>query len=138
MNPELIFIPVLIQIALTLVIYIRLGQAKEAALKKGEVDKARRGLYDDAWPESVRKINNNIRNQFETPILFYVLVILLWALEGANIIAQLVSLAYAISRVIHATVHTGGNYVPLRKRLFQFGVVMLIILTALAMLAIVF
>ena len=138
MNAELIFIPVLIQIALTLVVYIRLGQAKEAALKKGEVEKERRGLYDDAWPESVRKINNNIRNQFETPILFYVLIILLWLLEAANIITQLVALAYAISRVIHAYVHIGSNYVPLRKRLFQFGVVLLITLTALAMLAIVF
>ena len=138
MNPELIFIPVLIQIALTLVIYIRLGQAKEAALKKGEVDKARRGLYDDAWPESVRKINNNIRNQFETPILFYVLIILLWLLESTNTITQLVALAYAISRVIHAYVHIVNNYITLRKRLFQFGVALLIILTALAILAIVF
>ncbi len=137
MNAELIFIPVLIQIVLTLTVYIRLGQAKELALENGEVNTARRGMHDDAWPESVQKINNNIRNQFETPILFYVLVILLWQLGAANLLAQFVALVYALSRVLHAYVHTGSNYVPLRKRLFQLGVVLLFVLTALTLIAIV-
>ncbi len=137
MNAELIFIPVLIQIVLTLTVYLRLGQAKELALENGEVNTARRGMHDDAWPESVQKINNNIRNQFETPILFYVLVILLWQLGAANLLAQFVALVYALSRVLHAYVHTGSNYVPLRKRLFQLGVVLLFVLTALTLIAIV-
>ena len=137
MTAELIFIPVLIQVALTLVVYIALGQAKEVALKQAKVDTARRGMHDDAWPESVQKINNNIRNQFETPILFYVLVILLWLLGAANLLAQLVAFAYALSRVVHAYVHTGTNYIPLRKRLFQIGVVLLFVLTALTILALI-
>ena len=39
------------------------------ALAHGEVDLARRGLTTTLWPESVVKINNNIRNQFEVPVL---------------------------------------------------------------------
>ena len=30
------------------------------------------------------QINNNIRNQFELPVLFYVLVIVLWAIDAAG------------------------------------------------------
>ena len=115
MSQQLIFIPVLIQITLTLGLYILLGIAKSRALKLGDVNEDRRGLHDDAWPDSVLKINNCIRNQFETPVLFDVLVLL-----------------FVISRLIHAYIHTGSNYVPLRRKVFTFGCLLLIILSIFA------
>ena len=135
MSAEMIFLPVLVQIILTLIVYIVLGQSKEKALERGDVDLSRRALHEDAWPESVQKINNNIRNQFETPLLFYVLTILLWALNGAGLLAQAVAWAYAISRVAHAVVHIGSNTVPVRKRLFQASIVLLFILSGLVLVA---
>ena len=69
MNRNLIFAPVLVQALLTLSVYVFLVVAKVRAMKSGLVDMARRALYDDAWPEGVMKINNNIRNQFELPAL---------------------------------------------------------------------
>ena len=72
-NNNLIFLPVIAQIALTLYAYIALIIAKNKAVKAGEVNEERRSLYEDAWPESVQKINNNIHNQFEIPVLFYVM-----------------------------------------------------------------
>ena len=136
MNPNLIFVPVIIQILLTLFVYTRLGQVKEQAVKRGEVDQTRRALHDDAWPDYVLKVNNNIRNQFETPVLFYVLVICLWLLGAAGALAQLTALAYALLRVAHASVHLGSNIVKIRKRLFQGSVVMLFVLTGLVLLAV--
>ncbi|MCB1670989.1 MAG: MAPEG family protein [Gammaproteobacteria bacterium] len=137
MNQDLIFIPLLIQIILTLFVFYRIGAVKEEAVKNGEVDQSRRALHDDAWPESVQKVNNNIRNQFETPVLFYVLVILLWLLGAAGPLAQAIALAYALLRIAHARVHLGSNIVRLRKRLFQASMVMLFILTGLVLLALV-
>ena len=133
MNQDLIFFPLLIQVVLTLFVYYRLGQVKEEAVKRGEVDQERRALHDDAWPESVQKINNNIRNQFETPILFYVLVIILWLLEAASPAALLIALTYALLRVGHAWSHLGKNVVKLRKRLFQASFIMLLALTGLVL-----
>ena len=135
MNQDLIFFPLLIQVVLTLFVYYRLGQVKEGAVKRGEVDQDRRALHDDAWPESVQKINNNIRNQFETPLLFYILVIVLWLLEAASPLAQLVALTYALLRVAHAWSHLGKNIVKVRKRLFQASYLMLLALTVLVLLA---
>ena len=109
MNPNLIFVPVLIQVLLTLFVFIRLGQVKEQAVKRGEVDQTRRALHDDAWPDYVLKVNNNIRNQFETPVLFYVLVIGLWSLGAATMAAQLLALVYALLRLAHASVHLGSR-----------------------------
>lgn len=135
LNPTLIFIPVLVQVLTVLVVYIRLGQAKETARQRNEVDLARRALHDDAWPEYVQKINNNIRNQFETPVLFYVLVFTLWALQAAGLVAQLLAWLYVLLRVAHTVVHTGSNVVRIRKRLFQLSILSLMALTGLVALA---
>ena len=135
MNSNLIVIPILIQVLLTLVIFIRLGQVKELAVKRGEVDQTRRALHDDAWPDYVLKVNNNIRNQFETPVLFYVVIISLWLLEAATLTAFIVALIYALLRLAHAVVHTGSNIVKVRKRMFQASIVTLFILCGLLLLA---
>ena len=132
MSQQLIFIPVLIQITLTLGLYILLGIAKSRALKLGDVNEDRRGLHDDAWPDSVLKINNCIRNQFETPVLFYVLVLLFAATGSVTPIVHTLVWLFVLSRLIHAYIHTGSNYVPLRRKVFTFGCLLLIILTIFA------
>jgi hypothetical protein len=121
MNRDLIFGPVLVQVLLTLATYVLLIKAKIRAMKAGEVDMARRALHDDAWPESVMKINNNIRNQFEVPVLFYVLAFALWALEAVGWPALAAAWLFAVSRIVHAWVHIGSNYVPNRRRAFTVG-----------------
>ena len=132
MSQQLIFIPVLIQITLTLGLYILLGIAKSRALKLGDVNEDRRGLHDDAWPDSVLKINNCIRNQFETPVLFYVLVLLFAATGSVTPIVHTLVWLFVLSRLIHAYIHTGSNYVPLRRKVFTFGCLLLIILSIFA------
>lgn len=126
MEDNYIFAPVIVQVALTLWLYIYLAIAKSRAVKSGEVDEARRALHDDAWPDSVLQINNCIRNQFEVPVLFYVLVGVLWATGGINVYIQLAAWGFVISRIGHAVIHTGSNYVPLRRKLFMVGSFILI------------
>ncbi|MEH6493331.1 MAPEG family protein [Halopseudomonas sp.] len=131
MTTHLILLPLLLQIALTLGLYIALTRAKAKALTAGVVDEARRALHDDAWPDSVLQINNCIRNQFEVPVLFYVLVLALLQLGAAGWLAQLLAWLFVLSRLAHALVHTGSNQVPLRRRLFTLGCVLLMLMTAL-------
>lgn len=136
MKPSTIFVPVLLQVGLTLFMYIRLVVLKTRASKAGQVNEARRALYDDAWPEPVIQVNNNIRNQFETPVLFYVLVGCLWSLQAADAYAITTAGVYALSRWLHAYVHTGSNVVPVRRRVFTFGVAMLVVLAGLCVRAV--
>lgn len=130
--PATIFLPVLAQVLLTLVLYVALQRAKRRALRAGEVDQARRALDDDAWPDAVRQVNNSIRNQFELPVLFYVLCFMLWALQATGLAVQLLAWAFVASRVAHAWVHTHSNRVPLRRRLFTLGVLLVLALACLA------
>jgi len=121
MNRDLILGPVLVQVVLTLATYVILIKAKIRAMKAGEVDMARRALHDDAWPDYVMKINNNIRNQFEVPVLFYVLAFSLWALDAVHWLALAAAWLFAVSRIVHAWIHIGSNYVPNRRRAFTVG-----------------
>lgn len=132
MNQNLIFYPLLVQLLLTLAMYIWLGVAKSKAAKAGQVDEARRALHADAWPVHVQQINNNIANQFEAPVLFYALVGMLWATHQVNPLTLLIAWAFVISRIAHAYVHTGSNYVPRRRAIFMLGTLLLLILTVIA------
>lgn len=132
MKGQLILVPVLVQVALTMAVYILLSAAKAKAARRGEVNPARRGLYDDAWPESVLKINNNIRNQFEVPVLFYVLCLVLLVLNAVNSAAIAVAWLFSLSRIAHAYIHIYPNHVPTRRRVFMFGCLMVIALMAMA------
>lgn len=131
MNPNWLYLPVLLQICLTLTVYSALILAKIKAIRAGEVDNARRALHDDAWPEYVQKINNNIRNQFEVPVLFYVLVIALIELDAVGVLALLAAWVFALSRLLHAWIHAGPNVVPMRRNIFLIGVLAIFVLTAL-------
>ncbi len=136
MNPDLILLPALAQILLVVVLYIHLAAAKSQAAQRGEVDESRRALYADAWPEPVIQINNCIRNQFEVPVLFFVLVAMLWMLQAASALTLTLAWLFVATRLLHAWVHIGSNVVPLRRRLFSIGLLLLIGLWVSALLAI--
>jgi len=135
MNQNSIFLPVLIQITLVIALYVYLAIAKSRALQRGEVDEDRRALFDDAWPDSVLKINNCIRNQFEVPVLFYVSIFILWSLGAVNVFVHVASWLFVATRIVHAYIHTGSNYVPLRRSVFSIGVLILLVLTIFAVVA---
>jgi hypothetical protein len=121
MTRDWIFVPVIVQVLLTLLIYVRLIKVKVLAMRAGLVNMERRALHEDAWPESVLKINNNIRNQFELPVLFYVICVVLWQLDAVTAIALAAATAFVLSRIAHAMIHLGSNYVPNRRRAFTVG-----------------
>ena len=136
MPDNLILLPALAQVLLTILVYGALAAAKARAAKAGRVDEGRRALHDDAWPESVMQINNNIRNQFEVPVLFYVLTIILWQLNETGVLAQSLAWLFVVSRYVHAWIHTGSNYVPARRKVFMFGCVLVLAMAGLALRAV--
>ena len=136
-NPSaIIFLPLLLQVLLTVIVYLFLAAAKARASKQGLVDISRRALHHDAWPANVQKINNNIRNQFEVPVLFYVLVLVLYQLGAAGMLAQILAWLFAGSRLLHAFIHTGANQVPLRRLVFMFGCLVVLAMLILAVVAV--
>lgn len=133
MTQSLYFLPIILQVLLTVLLYIALAVAKARALKEGKVDLERRALHGDAWPDNVQQINNCIRSQFEVPVLFYVLSLVLWQLQVTGLPVQALAWLFVLSRAMHAYVLTGSNVVPLRRRAFSLGTLIVVILAVIAL-----
>ena len=118
--------PVLAQVLLTFVIVGLLGRARVTAVRARRVKIGDIALSGERWPDEVRRVSNNLSNQFETPVLFYVLVAV--ALHVGATGWPMVALAwlYVASRVGHAVVHTTTNHVLTRFRIFLVGLVALL------------
>ena len=133
MMRDWIFVPVIIQVFLTLFVYLRLMQVKKRAANEGRVDRVRIALRDDAWPDYVIQVNNNIRNQFELPVLFYVLATVLWLLDSVHGVAVAAATVFVLSRIVHAGVHLSINALPPRRHLFTVGWVAVLVMAGLVL-----
>jgi hypothetical protein len=129
MNATLILWPVLVQITLTIVIFLLLGVRKAKAIKAGGVDREKTALHNDAWPDEVLKVSNNLQNQFQTPVLFYALSFAFLHAGTVSVTVLSLAWAYAVLRIVHAYVHVTSNYVPMRFRLFLLSFTMLMAMT---------
>ena len=137
MNPNEIFLPVLIQILITITGFMLLGVRKARAVKSGQVDMEKTALDNDAWPDYVLMASNNIRNQFQVPVLFYVLCFLLYSIDAVSTAVLFLAWAFVISRAIHAYIHMSSNFVPARFGIFTIGFVIMIAMFAFAAIALV-
>jgi hypothetical protein len=129
-----IFVPVITQVFLTLFVYLRLLIVKKRAAAEGLVDRTRVALRDDAWPDYVIQVNNNIRNQFELPVLFYVLSTVLWLLDSVHGVAVGAATVFVLSRIVHAGIHLSINAVPPRRHTFTVGWVAVLVMAVLVLL----
>jgi len=113
MNSNYIFWPVLAQVLLTLIMFFVLGMRKAKAVKAGELNRQEAAL-------------DNITNQFEAPVLFFILCLVIYSINAVGLLAIILAWLFTLSRYVHAYVHIGSNHVPTRLRLFSIGCLVLI------------
>ena len=129
MNNDLIFLPVLAHVVLIFMLYIYLGIVKSRAVKEGTVDRKKAALDPKAWPESVVKVLNNLGNQFESPVIFYIISIIYYLTNNVDCLLISVMSLYVLTRYMHTYIHVTSNFVPYRFKLFLVGVLILLALT---------
>ncbi|MBL4630473.1 MAG: MAPEG family protein [Paraglaciecola sp.] len=128
MNEINILYPVLAHIFLVLLMFILLGIRKAGAVRSKAVDLKETALNNQAWTPDVIKVSNNIANQFETPILFYALCILIFLTNTVDLFNVSLAWGYVALRYGHSYIHTTSNFVPYRMRMFILSLVIIIIL----------
>lgn len=129
MNNDLIFLPVLAHVALVFMLYIYLGIVKSRAVKEGSVDRKKAALDPKAWPVSVVKVLNNLGNQFESPVIFYIISIIYYLTNNVDSFLISIMSIYVLTRYMHTYIHVTSNFVPHRFKLFLVGVLILLALT---------
>lgn len=124
MNQTTIFWPMLAHVLLIYIVYGVMGRRRYGAVKSGE---AKLGQYKmrSTEPASSVTVANNLINQFELPVLFYVLCLTLHTTNGVNYLTLALMWIFVASRYVHAWVHLTSNNLQLRSRAFFVGGVVL-------------
>ena len=126
MNQTTIFWPVLAHVLLIYIVYGVLGRRRYGAVRSGEA-KAGQFKVRSTEPASSITVAANLSNQFELPVLFYVLCLTLHLTNGVNYLTLALMWIFVASRYFHAWVHLTSNNLLLRSRPFFVGAVILLL-----------
>jgi hypothetical protein len=124
--PTLI-LPLLAQVFWTLLVLCGLAVTRYRALRhRRVVDLTHLSISREGWPDDARKMSNNFDNQFQIPVLFYVVCILATFMETAGPAVTALAWFFVVMRVAHTAVHVTINYVPLRFGFYLASVAALV------------
>jgi len=110
---------------------LQMGALRRADYSSGAVKADDIALREPRWPQRTTQAANAFSNQFELPVLFYVLTILAWVTRHAGIVFVVLAWIFVICRVLQAYVHVTSNVVRYRGLFFSVGAVVLMIMWAL-------
>jgi len=126
MSIHAILLPLYVQVALTFVLLFWMGFARVGAIKRKETKMTDIALGQSNWPPRVQQISNCYHNQFQLPLLFYVLTVLVIITRHADYLFVMMAWLFVLTRLLHAYIHTGSNFVRHRFNAFLLGAVILL------------
>ena len=85
-------------------------------------------LGQQNWPIRATQVGNCFRNQFELPVLFYILIALALPLRHADNVIVLLSWVFVVTRLVHAGVFVTSNNLNRRSLAWFAGVLVLFIM----------
>jgi hypothetical protein len=119
--------PMLAHIGLTFFLYAWLTFARTKAVQSGETEYACFVLGRDE-PLHVARISRNLANQFELPVIFYALAIVLLVVGRITWIDIAAAWVFVAGRLIHTLVQTLTDNVQLRGRVFLINFLAVVVL----------
>jgi len=125
MSVQMVLLPVLVQIGLTFALLLWMASARGQALKGREVSLKEIALGEPNWPARATQIGNCFSNQFELPLLFYILIALALPLRHADLVIVLLSWVFVVTRFAHAGIFVTSNNVQQRSLAWFAGVLVL-------------
>lgn len=114
--------PMFAMVLLTAAVLVKLFRSRVTAVREGRVSKAYFRLYQgEVEPESTAKPARHFANLFEAPVLFYVACLAAMITHVTGAAMQVLAWTYVAARVVHTTVHLGGNRLRNRVRAYFFS-----------------
>jgi len=125
---EHIFLPVITLILGTLVFTAIMGITRLKAARSGTVDYRIFKLYRNRqnMPDTMLKMSNHYDNLMTMPILFYLIVTMIYVTHNVDNIFIILAWVYVATCLVHSFIHLGQNH-PL-KRFFAFGIGVMVLL----------
>ena len=119
--------PMIAHVALVVVLYLLLSARRMRAVREG---RARPEQFRENREEPAESlvVKNAIANQFELPMLFYAVSILLYLVDADNPVTVAGGWLFVALRYAHAYVHVTSNRLRYRRPLFIAGLLVLVLL----------
>ena len=128
MTATSVLLPVFVLVGLTFVLLFAMATARTRAIQSGQAKFRDIALRQPNWPERPTQLANCFANQFELPVLFYVLIALALPLRHADLIIVILSWVFVLMRFIHAGIFVTSNDVRQRSLAWFASVVVLLIM----------
>src|ERR1700730_17792573 len=125
MSGQMVLLPVFVQIGLTFALLLSMVSVRTRALKGREVSLRDIALGQPNWPTRATQVGNCFKNQFELPLLFYILIALAAPLRHADLFIVLMSWVFVVTRFAHAGIFVTSNDLNRRSLAWFAGVLVL-------------
>jgi hypothetical protein len=125
MSVQMVLLPVFVLVALTFALLLGMATMRTRALAGGDTKMKDVALGEQNWPTRAAQIGNCFSNQFEIPLLFYVLIALALPLHRADLVIVLLSWVFVVTRFVHAGIFVTSNDLRQRGPTWFAGVLVL-------------
>ena len=126
MSVQMVLLPVFVQVGLIFFLLFGMAISRGQALSGGAVKPKDIALRQQNWPARATQIGNCFANQFEIPVLFFVLIALALPLRHADLFIVLMSWVFVVTRFAHAGVFVSSNDPGRRSTIWLAGVLVLL------------
>jgi hypothetical protein len=124
----MVLLPVFVLVGLTFALLLWMVGARRNALVGGETKIRDIALGQPNWPNRATQIGNCYKNQFELPLLFYILIALAMPLRHADLFIVLMSWVFVVTRFAHAGIFVTSNDLGQRSTVWLAGVLVLLVM----------
>jgi hypothetical protein len=128
MSLQAALLPLFVQVLLTFFVGFWLGWLRGVDLRDRVVRPSQIALREPNWSPRAMQASYSFSNQFELPVLFYVLTILVVLTRKADLIFVLLAWIFVVTRMFHALVHVTSNNVRVRGGIYGVGALVLFIM----------
>jgi hypothetical protein len=121
--------PMVLMVLLTFIVGCIVVKSSFASVKKGEV-KANyfRLMQGQEVPTFITQSTRNFNNQFEIPVLFYVVVTLYISLAIDSTVALVFAWLFVVLRCVHTYIHLTYNHILHRMSVFWAAFLCVVVL----------
>jgi len=99
MSPQAILLPLFVEVILTFALLFWLGPLRARDFRSGLVREEDISLRQPNWSKPALQVQYSFSNQFELPVLFYVLTILAFITHHAGILFVVLAWVFVIFRL---------------------------------------
>ena len=128
MSLQAILLPLFVEVILTFALLFALAPLRARDFRSGIARYDNVALREPNWSKPALQVAYSFSNQFELPVLFYVLTILAYITHHAGVVFVALAWVFAIFRLLHAYVHVTSNRLNLRGPLYGVSGVVLAIM----------